>query len=96
MVVKRDALILKWGDSVAVAIKQVTKGDTVLAVEENQTMNVLAKDDVPYGHKIALKDIKKGETVIKGGYFIGTAMRDIAMGECVDHTNIVGKRGVYQ
>lgn len=96
MVVERDALILKWGDSVAIAINQIVRGGTVLAAEGKQTMNVQAKDDVPYGHKIAIKDVKKSEEVIKGGYFIGTALKDISIGERVDHTNIIGKRGVYQ
>ena len=40
------------------------------------------------GHKYALRDIKKGEAVIKYGYPIGTAAADIAAGEHVHTHNL--------
>lgn len=33
--------------------------------------------DVPYGHKIAVRDIKKGELINKYGEEIGIATKDI-------------------
>ena len=44
--------------------------------------------DIPAGHKFALRDIAAGEDVIKYGYPIGHATRDIRKGELVDHNNI--------
>lgn len=40
---------------------------------------------VPFGHKIALRDISSGAEVIKYGVCIGRAMRDIAAG---DHVHV--------
>ena len=40
------------------------------------------------GHKVALRDIKKGENVIKYGYPIGHALEDIKAGEHVHTHNI--------
>ena len=43
---------------------------------------------IPAAHKFALRDIAKGEDVIKYGYPIGHATRAIGKGELVDHHNI--------
>ena len=48
--------------------------------------------DVPIGHKIALTDIKSGDTVIKYGQDIGKAVADIAKGEHVHVHNLKTKR----
>ncbi len=44
--------------------------------------------DIPKGHKIALKDIKKGENIIKYGMPIGHALEDIAAGTHVHTHNV--------
>ena len=54
-------------------------------------LKVLA--DVPYGHKIALRDIARGEHIIKYGESIGAAERDIPAGDYVHVHNIVALRG---
>lgn len=43
---------------------------------------------VPYGHKVALKDLKQGEYVIKYGHIIGKATCDIKKGEWVHSHNL--------
>ena len=49
--------------------------------------------DVPYGHKIALRDIAKGEPIMKYGESIGAASHDIRKGE-YDHVhNLDAMRG---
>lgn len=60
------------------------KGNTV-------TVKVLA--DVPYGHKIAVKPITKGEDIIKYGEEIGIATADIVTGDYVHVHNLDSKRG---
>jgi (2R)-sulfolactate sulfo-lyase subunit alpha len=47
---------------------------------------------VPIGHKIALTDIRKGDTVWKYGQDIGVAVADIAKGEHVHVHNLKTKR----
>ena len=49
--------------------------------------------DVPYGHKIAVKDISKGEQIIKYGEEIGIATADIKRGEYVHVHNLDSMRG---
>ena len=49
--------------------------------------------DVPYGHKIAVKGITKGEQIIKYGEEIGVATHDIKRGEYVHVHNLDSMRG---
>ncbi|MGE1062169.1 UxaA family hydrolase [Megasphaera paucivorans] len=49
--------------------------------------------NVPYGHKIAVKDIHKGEHIIKYGEEIGVATAEILQGEYVHIHNLDSMRG---
>ena len=49
---------------------------------------ITALSDIPFGHKIALRDISAGEAVIKYGYPIGYALTDIKKGEHVHTHNL--------
>lgn len=49
--------------------------------------------DVPYGHKIALRDIAKGEAIMKYGESIGAASHDIKKGDYVHIHNMDAMRG---
>lgn len=49
--------------------------------------------DVPFGHKIAVRDIKKGEKIMKYGECIGGALADIKRGEYVHVHNLEALRG---
>ena len=71
-------------DSVAVAIQPVAKGETLSV----GGVTVTALEDIPAGHKIALKDIREGEPVIKYGYQIGAAKHEIRQGEHVHTDNL--------
>ena len=56
-----------------------------------ETVKVIG--DVPYGHKIAVKDIKKGELIMKYGEEIGIATKDMVKGEYVHVHNLDSMRG---
>lgn len=77
-----------------VAIEGLKAGTDMLCVvtADNSSFNMKTKMDVPVGHKIALTDIKKGDTVIKYGQDIGRAVADIAKGEHVHVHNLKTKR----
>ena len=77
-----------------VAIEGLKAGADMLCVvtADNSSFNMKTKMDVPVGHKIALVDIKKGDTVIKYGEDIGKAVADIAKGEHVHVHNLKTKR----
>lgn len=49
--------------------------------------------DVPYGHKIALRDIAPGEHIMKYGECIGAASHPISKGEYVHVHNLDALRG---
>ena len=60
-------------DTVAVALKPLSKGSTV-AADQN---TVVLKENIPQGHKFALRFIKAAEEVVKYGFRIGYAKEDI-------------------
>lgn len=77
-------------DSVAVAVEPLKAGETVTV--NGQPITLL--NDIPAGHKFALKDISEGENTIKYAYPIGHAKAGIKRGEHI-HThntksNLVG------
>lgn len=74
-------------DNILIAIKDLPKG---LAIEEDG-VKIELQDDIKAGHKVALRDIKKGEDIIKYGYPIGQAKEDISKGQWVHTHNTVTK-----
>jgi (2R)-sulfolactate sulfo-lyase subunit alpha len=55
-------------------------------------LKLQAKDDIPIGHKVALKALKKGDTIIKYGEDIGKMVADAAVGAHVHTQNLKTKR----
>ena len=55
---------------------------------DNVGVNLIDNINIPIGHKIALKNIKEGEFVIKYGLNIGVATKDIKKGEWVHTHNL--------
>ena len=49
--------------------------------------------DVPYGHKIALRDMEPGEHIMKYGECIGAASHPISKGDYVHVHNLDALRG---
>jgi altronate dehydratase small subunit len=54
---------------------------------------IVALDDIPYGHKMALRPIAKGEDVLKYGLSIGSALTDIQPGNHLHAHNVESNRG---
>jgi (2R)-sulfolactate sulfo-lyase subunit alpha len=77
-----------------VVIEGLEAGTNMLCVvtANNSSFRLKAKMDVPIGHKIALTDIKSGDTVWKYGQDIGKAVADIKKGEHVHVHNLKTKR----
>ena len=71
-------------DNVCVAVAELKKGGVISA----GGTTVRLQQDVPAGHKVALQSIQSGEQVIKYGYPIGHATRDIEAGEHVHIHNV--------
>ena len=81
-------------DSVAVALKALTKEDMIQVGAQSVTL----LEDIPQGHKFALKEIKSGEAVIKYGSSIGIAKEDIkeALGRSPDYADMLMMRMYFE
>lgn len=71
-------------DSVAVALKPLDKDREI----EVAGQKVVLLEDVPQGHKFALKDIQAGEPITKYGASIGLAKEDIKEGAWIHTHNV--------
>ena len=80
----QDFIKIHEDDSVAVALRPIKKGESLAVAGTSVTV----KEDIPQGHKFALKAIKEGEPVVKYGFRIGYAKEDIEQGAWVHVHNI--------
>lgn len=83
------------GDSVGTIVVEDVKADSALVgwiMEEDKTVNLPTISDIPIGHKIALKDLATGDTVIKYGVDIGRVIAPIKAGEHLHVHNVKTKR----
>ena len=87
----QDKVILAdSGDNVATARVEIEPG-TVLSRDVGD--DIILRERIPFGHKLSLEPIAKGEPVIKYGQRIGIATRHIDVGELVHVNNLAGERG---
>ena len=88
-----DAILLNPADNVATAVQDL-KGGQKAAVRRERTLDrVAVAEDIPYGHKFAVRKVSKGEDILKYGEVIGRATADIGAG-CHAHVhNIESLRG---
>ena len=80
----QDFIKINKDDNVAVALKPIAKGTTV----DVAGTNVTTLEDIPQGHKFAIKPIKKGDAVIKYGFRIGYAQADVEVGGWIHTHNL--------
>ena len=71
-------------DNVVVAVDTLSAGDNITV----GTTTVTVREEIPAGHKVALQDLKTGEFIIKYGFPIGHARKDIPTGSLVNEKNI--------
>lgn len=78
-------------DTVGVVVVETVQPDTDMTgwvMETDETIKVKALDAIPIGHKVALLDIKNGDTIMKYGHSIGKAVADIGKGHHVHVHNL--------
>lgn len=83
------------GDSVGVVVVEGVKAGQALAgwiMDQDKDIRVTAANDIPIGHKLAIKALAKDATVIKYGVDIGRVVAPIAVGEHAHVHNIKTKR----
>ena len=86
----KKALQIDGKDNVATATSDIGEGEVVevLSPDGEVIGRPEASEPVPFGHKIALVDLGRGEEVIKYGEVIGVASKEITAGEWVHTRNV--------
>ncbi len=92
---RKLALKVNDKDNVATIFAEgITDGTQVeIRDKKGQSELVTVIGDVPYGHKIAVRDIHVGELINKYGEEIGIATKEIKKGEYVHIHNLDSMRG---
>ncbi len=88
----KRALIMHPYDNVATAVEEIRAGDEVAIPVVGTTLTLRALEAIPFGFKIALQEIPKGDIICKYGETIGRAGTAIAKGALVHIHNLEGTR----
>lgn len=77
-----------------VVVENLAAGTDMLCVvtEDNSEFRGIINQDVPIGHKVALNDLRVGDTVIKYGQDIGRIVASVRKGDHVHTHNLKTKR----
>jgi len=77
-----------------VVVEGLEAGTEMLCVvtHDNSDFRLVARQAVPIGHKVALRGLRAGDTVIKYGQDIGRMVADAGQGEHVHVHNLKTKR----
>jgi (2R)-sulfolactate sulfo-lyase subunit alpha len=82
-------------DNVGVVVVEGLKAGTnmlCVVTHDNSSFELAVTADVPIGHKVALADLKTGDTAIKYGEDIGKFVADVEKGGHVHVHNLKTKR----
>lgn len=88
-----DAIILNPTDNVATAVQDLKAGQKAAVRLGREIHYVIMAEDIPYGHKFAVRPICRGEEILKYGEVIGRATLNIAAGGHAHVQNIESLRG---
>jgi len=83
------------GDDVAVAVRDVAAGERVVVRfmdESRPDATLTAREAIPLGHKMALRDLAQGVPVVEYGERIGLTRVPVREGEHVHVHNLVSAR----
>lgn len=77
-----------------VVVEGIKTGQTMIGwiMDQDREIRVKAKNAIPIGHKVSLRDYKTGDTVIKYGVDIGKVVAPISKGAHAHVHNIKTKR----
>lgn len=89
----KGALMLSEKDNVATAIEDLAVDTDVPVRLGREVRHVRAVEEIPFGFKMAITEITKGNAAVKYGEEIGIATSNIRKGEKVHIHNLAGARG---
>jgi altronate dehydratase small subunit len=89
----RKAVVMEGIDNVATVVEPIDAPGDIVVEAPNDKIVVHITDNIPFGHKFAIRDIPKGSLILKYGEPIGIASIDIKAGQHVHVHNLESKRG---
>jgi len=90
---RKDAIMINEKDNVGNALRDIQPGERITIGIGDKTRDMLIQEHIPYGHKFAIRDIRKGEDILKYGEVIGKAKEAISAGAHTHVHNIESLRG---
>ena len=88
-----DAICLDARDNVATALHDIEQGTHCSIRRGVELLPVTALETIAFGHKLAIKAIKKGAAAVKYGEEFGRAVSNIDAGAHVHTHNVESQRG---
>lgn len=85
-------VVLNNQDNVATSLMELSAGDEVGVPIGAEQLTVAVRDDIEFGHKIAIRPIAPGDEILKYGEVIGRASTAIEPGDWVHVHNIESAR----
>ena len=91
--VTRKAIVMEGIDNVAIVVEPIEAPAEIIVETASDRIVVHVTDNIPFGHKFAIRDIPEGSLILKYGEPIGVARIDIKAGQHVHVHNLESKRG---
>ena len=90
---QKELVIMDENDNVGIIKQAVQKGGKIDIKGDRFKDVIEIKEDIPFGFKVAVRNIQKDEIILKFNEAIGVAIVGIEKGEMVHVHNIEGLRG---
>ena len=87
------ALKINIRDNVAVLLGDAKAGETIEVTTDQEELHLRARQEIAFGHKVALVSLKPDEPIIKYGEEIGRAQAAIGVGDWIHLHNLTCRRG---
>jgi altronate dehydratase small subunit len=87
------ALKINHLDNVAVLLEEIRPGEMVDVATGSEVIHIQARQQIAFGHKIALANLDADQPIIKYGEEIGRALTAIAAGDWIHLHNLYCRRG---
>ncbi|CAM3577527.1 UxaA family hydrolase [Cytobacillus oceanisediminis] len=91
---QKAALVIDRSDNVAVALTDLKKGEECILRFNDREEKVVLLEDIPFGHKVAISNIEKDESVLKYGEEIGKMIVPVQRGAYIHNHNMYCERGL--
>ncbi len=87
------ALKINPRDNVAVLLGEIRPGEMVDVTIGSEVAHIQARQQIAFGHKIALVNLAIDQPIIKYGEEIGRALTAISVGDWIHLHNLYCRRG---